>query len=598
MKQHRYRLLCLLLALLLTFPVTVSCKKKGGSSAPNGNEARTTASQATVIPENDNDRTVRTRRIPFRNLSTDYAVADTEIQTYYVDGNDVPYVSLLQFIQALNGYFNCGDLLKYKYDPNQNTFSLFAYLQSGDFHSRLDVKWDTDTISVSDFNFFYHVLKENQSTDYGAFTKTTHISSEQKHPVTFNIGGYYFDILYYDEKCLVPFVIVNLLFCSTQQYNVYYNGDAYYGYYGEMSVSAKAYRQIYQSSLNGKRQSKAMRIAAVNSLLFAMDYFYGLKEYKEIERFKDYISQDIWNLVWSDNADDNIQGYQNLIYQKLDEIHTRIDTFPIYADFCDDPDLTGPEIGEIRTKFYETRKELLQQQAYSAEKLDSVRYDEDIAIIPLTSFTTGSDAELYDSEGNLKDTAWKYDSYYYMQHCMKQIKKHSGIRTIVLDLSLNGGGNVGAMKRVLGFLSDKVLKISSYDELTGEFLTTSFKVDTDGDGYYDDDAYDQYRWVILSSGYTFSAANTFVSIVKEQNLAKVIGQRTGGGMCSVLPMVLADGTAIAISSNNTYRYVKTDKNNHQTFYAIESGLSPDTEIPYSEFYDSKQLKKYITNIFS
>lgn len=598
MKQHRYQLLCLLLALLLTFPVTVSCKKKGGSSAPNGNEACTTASQETVIPENDNDRTVRTRQIPFRNFSPDYAVADTEIQTYYVDGDDVPFVDLLHFLQALTGYFDCGDRIRYQYKPELNTFSLFVYDTNENYLSKLETRWDTDTISVSDFNFFSHVLRENQSTDYGVFIKTTNVSSEQKHPVTFNIGGYYFDILYYDEKCLVPFVIVNLLFCSTQQYNVYYNGDAYYGYYGEMSVSTEAYRQIYQSSLNGKRQSKATRIAAVNSLLFAMDYFYGLKKYKKIERFKDYISQDIWDLIWSDNADDNIQGYQNLIYQKLDEMHTRIDTFPIYADFCDDPNLAGPEVGEIHTKFYETRKKLLQQQAYSAEELDSVRYDEDIAIIPLTSFTTGSDAELYDSEENLKDTAWKYDSYYYMRHCMKQIKKHSGIRTIVLDLSPNGGGNVGAMERVLGFLSDKVLKISSYDGLTGEFLTTSFKVDTDGDGYYDDDAYDQYRWVILSSGYTFSAANTFVNIVKEQNLAKVIGQRTGGGMCSVLPLVLADGTAIAISSPFSFRYVETNVQGHSTFYAIEGGLSPDTEIPYSEFYDSKQLKKYITNIFS
>lgn len=594
MKQHRYRLLCLLLALLLTFPVTVSCKKKGGSSAPNGNEARTTASQATIIPENDNDRTVRTRRIPFRNLSTDYAVADTEIQTYYVDGNDVPYVSLLQFIQALNGYFNCGDLLKYKYDPNQNTFSLFAYLQSGDFHSRLDVKWDTDTISVSDFNFFYHVLKENQSTDYGAFTKTTHISSEQKHPVTFNIGGYYFDILYYDEKSLVPFVIVNLLFCSTQQYNVYYNGDAYYGYYGEMSVSAKAYRQIYQSSLNGKRQSKAMRIAAVNSLLFTMDLFYGLKEHKGIELFKDYIDADTMRLIWSDRAEENIQGYQQLVYRQLDEAHTRLNAFPIYAKFTDSPNLSGDVMGDARAKLQNTYRTLSQQRAQLLGNTPApVRFCDDTAIITLDSFDVGSRTELYDSEGNLKDTAWRYDSYYYMQHCMEKIKQHPEVQTVVLDLSLNGGGYIGAMKRVLGFLSDKVLMESLYNHLTGEFRVSSFKIDTDSDGYYDDDAYEQYRWVVLTSEYTFSAANLFVSIVKEQKLATVIGQRTGGGMCSVMSTVLADGTAITISSPDSYRYVKTDAQGHRIFYAIEGGVSPDSVLPYSEFCKDAQLIKHI-----
>lgn len=594
MKQHRYRLLCLLLALLLTFPVTVSCKKKGGSSAPNGNEARTTASQTTVMPENDNDRAVRTRRIPFRNFSPDYAVADTEIQTYYVDGDDVPFVDLLHFLQALTGYFDCGDRIRYQYKPELNTFSLFVYDTNENYLSKLETRWDTDTISVSDFDFFCYVLRENQSTDYEAFIKTTNVSSEQKHSVTFDIGAYYFDILYYDEKCLVPFVIVNLLFCSTQQYNVYYNGDAYYGYCGELRCDSDVYRQIYASPLNGKTQSKAMRIAAVNSLLFTMDLFYGLKEHKGIELFKDYIDADTMRLIWSDRAEGNIQGYQQLVYRQLDEAHTRLNAFPIYAKFTDSPNLSGGVMGDARAKLQNTYRTLSQQRAQLLGNTPApVRFCDDTAIITLDSFNVDSRTELYDSEGNLKDTAWRYDSYYYMQHCMEKIKQHPEVRTVVLDLSLNGGGYIGAMKRVLGFLSDKVLVESLYNHLTGEFRVSSFKIDTDSDGYYDDDAYEQYRWVVLTSEYTFSAANLFVSIVKEQKLATVIGQRTGGGMCSVMSTVLADGTAITISSPDSYRYVKTDAQGHRTFYAIEGGVSPDSVLPYSEFCKDAQLIKHI-----
>ncbi len=57
-----------------------------------------------------------------------------------------------------------------------------------------------------------------------------------------------------------------------------------------------------------------------------------------------------------------------------------------------------------------------------------------------------------------------------------------------------------------------------------------------------------------------------------------------------------DGTAITISSPNSYRYVETDARGHRTFYAIEGGLSPDVEISYSEYYTDAQLKKYLESI--
>ena len=339
-----------------------------------------------------------------------------------------------------------------------------------------------------------------------------------------------------------------------------------------------------------------MRLAAVNSLLFAMDSFYGLKEYKNIELFKDYINADTMRLLWSDRAEENIQGYQQLVYKQLDDAHTRLDTFPCYAEFAGSLNLTGGIVGDARAKRQNLYQTLSQQRAQLLGDAAQVRFCEDVAIITLDSFEVGSRAELYDSDGNLKDTAWRDDSYYYMRHCMKQIGQHPEVRTVVLDLPLNGGGYIGAMHRVLGFLSDKVFKESQYNYLTGEFRVSSFKIDTDGDGYYDDDAGDQYQWVVLTSEYTFSAANLFVSMVKEQKLATVIGQRTGGGMCSVMPLVLADGTAITISSPNSYRYVETDARGHRTFYAIEGGLSPDVEISYSEYYTDAQLKKYLESI--
>ncbi len=173
---------------------------------------------------------------------------------------------------------------------------------------------------------------------------------------------------------------------------------------------------------------------------------------------------------------------------------------------------------------------------------------------------------------------------------------HNEIQDVVLDLSLNGGGNIGAMHRTLGFLTDKVLLNYSYNTLTNEYSCSYFKVDTDGDGYYDDDVYHQYRWTILSSMNSFSAANSFIGKVKQQNLVKVIGNASGGGMCSVLPLVLADGTAIAISSNTSTRFVRK-KEGKDIYYSIENGLKPDMEISYSDYYDNVKITEYVDAVY-
>ena len=105
-------------------------------------------------------------------------------------------------------------------------------------------------------------------------------------------------------------------------------------------------------------------------------------------------------------------------------------------------------------------------------------------------------------------------------------------------------------------------------------------VDINNDGNFkDNDAYDQYNWYVLTSFNTFSAANSFAAIAKELG-AQTIGQKTGGGMCSVMPIVLPDQTTIEMSSNNAQLSKVGDK-----LELIEAGVNPDITINYSDFYN-------------
>lgn len=555
------------------------------------------SSERTSFTSHKNDKNaIIEKSLPFTNLSTDYSIASKSITTYYINKDDVPYVEVLDFVQSLNGFINYDGSIRHLYDIENNMLVL-SYYQNDTLRNYVQFQWDTNNIFVSDFDFFSYIVKSSKKTNYGAFLKYTKYESWQKKSVTFSLGSYYFDILFQEDKCLIPFTIANMLFCSQNLFNVYYTEAGYYGYYGEMSNGSDAYNTIYNTNTNGKRQSASMRQASINSLFFAMDYFYGLKTTKGINQFKNYVSNQDLSLLWSTNAEDNHEGLKHIIYNQLDELHSRLDGRNIYSSKHEEKLASLDESGTFRKKFYDLyykqkdfRKEIL------GESIPEVRYCGDTAIITLDSFKTGANSNIYDSEGKIKDNAWEYDTYFYMRHCMEDIIKHSEINDIVLDLSLNGGGNIAALRKTLGFLTDEVILDYDYNTLTNEYTCTQFKVDTDGDGNYDNDAYDQYRWTILSSMNTFSAANDFINKVKQQNLAKVIGNTSGGGMCSVLPIVLADGTPLAISSYDSSRFV-INENGTNHYMETEYGFEPHMIIPYEDYYNDEKLVQYVDSVY-
>lgn len=553
-------------------------------------------SQISIVPENDDDKSFTAMNVPFTNLTSEYEIKSDALTLYFLDSGSVPYVSVMEFIRKLDGFFDCGENLRYQFYPQSNFLGLYSYY-NGNQQSYVQFQWDNNRVWVSDMSFFSSITKSTADTNFKSYHKTVDYYSSGKKSVAFRLGSYYFDICYSEKKCLLPLTIMNLLFCSSNHYNIFYNGETLYGYYGEINKYVSNYSKIFTTSLNGQNCPDDVRKASVNGLLFTLDYFYGLKNYKGIDSFKNYIGKESLNKLWSNDPTVNREAYTNILYTKLDDLHTRIDSSSMYLDQSVDTSLTWDQLGDFTKNFYTVDGQLeAQRKSAFPNGVQPVRYSEDTAIITLDSFKTAASSDIYDSYGNLKSDAWRKDTYYFMRHCMADIGSHSGIKDVLIDLSQNGGGNIGAMERCLGFLTDNTLTSSLLDYLDGEYMTYYYKIDTDGDGYYDNDAYDQYRWTILSSINTFSAANSFASDAKHQSIARVIGQRSGGGMCPIMSTVLADGTAITISSSSTIRYV-TQENGKNVYHAIENGVKPNLEIPYSDFYDNSKLVSYIDQVW-
>lgn len=531
----------------------------------------------------EEDKNITYSNVEFSNLSDEFTCNSTSMKLYFHNDGALPYVDVLSFVATLDGVIDV-PIFRYRFDINTSTLNLMRYY-SNQTYSLVKFDWKINAIYGNN-SCFDGILKSTSQTNYSSYLKSVDYYHYGEDKIALYLGYYFLDILYSNGKCFVPLVVANLLFCSQNGYNVFYNGDKLYGYFGELSTNDTNYDLIRNSSKNG--QTIPFDLSAYNekSLELIFDYFYGLKSYKKYNHFFDYMSSENRINYQSRDPVVSYKGLNDIVYNQLDELHTRVNIPSMYAPKNINVDINH---GERRESYYarkNTQSSL--RQSRFPNGVPAVRYYGDTAIITFDSFKTGSNSQIYNSDGSIKSDAWKYDTYFFMRYCMNDISKHSEIEDVVIDISLNSGGNIGAMIRALGFLTDETIDYSTLDTLTEEYHTTNYVVDTDGNGRYNDDSYSQYNWNVLVGENSFSAANTFTSIVLQEGLATVIGQKSGGGMCSVMSVALADGTGISISSNNSVRYVKNE-NGKKVFRQIESGLNPNYTLDYNDFYNDSAI---------
>ena len=162
----------------------------------------------------------------------------------------------------------------------------------------------------------------------------------------------------------------------------------------------------------------------------------------------------------------------------------------------------------------------------------------------------------------------------------------------------NGGGNGGAQYRALGFSSKNgEFTGGGRDSLSKLAYSFTYAVDTNNDGVYNSsDGYPDYNWYILTSNYTYSSANLYSHYARYNNSnVKILGQTAGGGGCSILPMVMIDGTLFQISSKNQSAII-TARGTSYNYELLENGPTVDYEIAYDKYYDRDYLINFINGL--
>lgn len=187
----------------------------------------------------------------------------------------------------------------------------------------------------------------------------------------------------------------------------------------------------------------------------------------------------------------------------------------------------------------------------------------------------------------------KQDSAVYFEMVLEELfEEKPSIESITIDLTWNTGGNVGALYRVVGFVTDQAFKVSSMNRASGSASTTHIKIDGVP-------SYSHIKWALLTSKATFSAGNSLATIFKENKLGPVIGVQSGGGASSITPILLPNGTAFTMSSNNIsgYRIGSGSEQNPYEYLDNEYGIKPDYELDMKYIYNESSILGALKSYF-
>lgn len=446
------------------------------------------------------------------------------------------------------------------------------------------------------------------SSKYGAINNlidddyaVEHISSEGSEmfgaqDVTFDLNAYNLDIVCHDGTVYTPFPIVNRMTFNWAYYSpVAWNGEAFYllnltsGSF-DLNYWENSYNKAFFSGSNSTTP-RAEYFADYNykCLLFSLDYFYGFldERFVPFEEYLDRNHSDIVTKLRSTDEEEYCDGLCYLMESIIGDCHTNAGT--ISSSFGTGSVGYHAYSSERSTSLSRDMQSYYDKFKQAGISSNVVRYSGSTAILSFTGFRHAQQHITRDNAASFAQG--NKDSFALFYTAFEEIKTHPEVHSVVFDVTLNGGGDTNALVGMLGFMK-REYQVISYDPLSKGYSNLTYRVDTNLDGKYDaNDGYEgKYDFYILTSRGSFSCANSFPAIAKENNMAKIIGLQSAGGACTVDYTCTPDGKAYRISG--ILRGGKhSDPKSH-----YDSGVPVDHELDANHFYDDAYINQFISTI--
>ena len=538
----------------------------------------------------------------------------TEIPLYFVNGiEDIPYMEADDLTEILTTvYHELRQEESYSLKAEKEGSVVTFTRENGhtlkiDFDERTMVfnDYESFTHSASDTSLLDGVLTNQQDEDGNdLILARDKKGAYDRHGKDLEINLADYDIpLYYSEEnslYLVPVqTLSDFLFALPTNMNLVFNGKTLYIVLPDSFNADGSLTPMGMDYVNGHNFTSSELIDYnYNSLCLVLDKMYGQKELHEITSFDEMFAETGYKEKLHNSDTGIIDGaLKDFIAVDLDDLHSgfsrssfRDDDGAISDNDCG-PSMKlaladGDKFSDARKKAGNTIK--------CYDEVDNTAY---VTFDHLSTFKKMADYYQYDTKDFKPETDPAdptLDTLELILYAHEQItREDSPIENVVLDFSLNGGGEIDAAAIFAAWVLGEA-EISNKSTLSGATSTVIYKADINRDKKIDEkDTIADKKLYCLISPNSFSCGNLVPALFKYSHKVTLLGQQSGGGSCSMQTFSTALGALYTISSPYCLSHVMNG-----AYYSIDTGVEPDYRIDkIDNYYNREALTEYINLLF-
>lgn len=520
-----------------------------------------------------------------------------EIKLYFINSSTIPYISVSDIAGIWKQIYDSDNPADEFFKLDYSTDGDHAVYSRGPY--KLDFDCENDTIGFNDFDAVFKTesgflvdMVSLTSNTAKLFQKSGLSTDRYGKEVVFDLKPYEIDLVRNGDGYYVPLQTVSDVIFSFYGSMALYNGDCVIICPGLDEKLTEIFR-----SGSGVWNEELAKFS-YDETCFVLDNEYGLKEIHAIDSFDRLFTETGLKNEFLSGDEVTAEGaLYKLIYLYLGDLHSQFNGLSYLTKNREDLLKIVEPIGSgLAGTSWENDKSDLRaaREAYYPGGVPAYEEVGNTAYITFDVFADRSPDIDYFAEPTEADNS-QADTIRLMQYACQQIlREDSPVENVVMDLSINGGGDTCTAEYVTATFLGQA-DFSTKNQLSGAMTDAVYTIDTNLDGKFDEKdtlAGKGLQLYCLESPASFSCGNYVPNAFKASHKVTLLGQESGGGSCAIHPLCTAGGSQYQVSG---YRRFSVMKNG--SFYDIDRGAQPDHFIAdFNRFYDRKKLTEFINSL--
>lgn len=480
-----------------------------------------------------------------------------------------------------------------------------------------------DTLHFDYFEDFISAKPNAEGTELDApyIREYPPVNEGETNGLDLDLSPYKIDIIEYDGKTYFPVSSIGLLFSETYNTAVYNKDNIYFIHTSDIVMGTCYFKNttVYDTL----ERSKDLVELSYNDLCFAVDKLYGrpaqaeiasMLEEKSFDEMLDEYNDDTRRakeLLLSERTIDYVLGTAYLGQVLFDGGHTAVN-YPAVLAFL----TPGTAVYDALNRLFD-EEDFRDANAvkYVVSSLNSSQKATNMSEFRSGEYENYELVNAWDDQSASKlyvagDTAvfafnkFINEAAYHFKWSLDYAKE-KGIKRFVIDLSCNSGGSAAVVMYIMAMITnqDKDSYTASYRKiqtLTGNITRVDNDIDLNLDGEINDldkSVYYDFEYAFITSGISYSCGNLLPCLARDAGFP-ILGERSGGGACSLLIAYTPETFFYTLSSYN--KFITADGNDVDSGAELDYDLTKrvtddegNESIDYSGLYDLEDISRKI-----